>query len=119
MDAPASGGAGDRQEPFPLIPGITSRELRISRPGWLVSASMISVPDDPFSEPRDPARRISQITRRDIFDYIRTEGGPWHGRMDEIGFLGRLYDLEALPSTDSRFRTASGDIFQHRVNNYD
>jgi hypothetical protein len=57
---------------------------------------MVSLPD-PFSEQPDPARRISQVTRRDIFDYIRTEGGPWHGRMDEIAFLGRLYDLEALP----------------------
>jgi hypothetical protein len=39
--------------------------------------------------------------------------------MDEIAFLARLYDLEKLPSSDSRFRTASGDIHQHRVNNYD
>jgi hypothetical protein len=75
--------------------------------------------DDPFDEYPDPARRISQVTRRDIFDYVRTEGGPWWGRMDEIAFLARLYDLEKLPSTDSRFRTASGDIRQHRVNNYD
>jgi hypothetical protein len=75
--------------------------------------------DDLFDERPDLARRISQVTRRDIFDYLRTEGGPWWGRMDEIAFLGRLYDLEELPSTDTRFRTASGDIHQHRVNNHD
>jgi len=39
--------------------------------------------------------------------------------MDEIAFLGRLYDLEALPSTDHRYTTASRDIIQHRVSNYD
>jgi hypothetical protein len=64
-------------------------------------------------------RRISQVTRRDIFDFLRTDGGPWWGRMDEVAFLARLYDLEKLPSTDSRFSTASRDIHQHRVNNYD
>jgi hypothetical protein len=39
--------------------------------------------------------------------------------VDEVGFLTRLYDLEKLPSHDSRFRSASRDIHQHRVNNYD
>jgi hypothetical protein len=39
--------------------------------------------------------------------------------MDEIAFLARLYDLGKLPSTDYRYPTASGDIFQHCVNNYD
>lgn len=76
-------------------------------------------PDDPFDERLDRLRQISQVTRRDIFDYLRTESGAWWGRMDEIAFLSRLYDLEALPSTDSRYKTASRDIFQHRVNNYD
>lgn len=80
---------------------------------------MTRLHDDPFEDRRDSSRQISQVTRRDIFDYIRTDGGPWHGRTDELGFLGRLYDLEALPSTDARFRTASRDIFQHRVNNDD
>ena len=37
--------------------------------------------------------------------------------LDDVEFLGRLYDLDALPSTDSRFRTARGDILQHRVAN--
>lgn len=64
-------------------------------------------------------RQISQVTRRDLFDYIRLEGGPWHGRMDEVGFLSRVYDLESLPSTDHRYATASGDIVQHRVMNND
>ena len=80
---------------------------------------MTQLSDDLPGGGSDRSRQISQLTRRDIFDYIRTGGGPWHGRMDEIAFLARLYDLEGLPSTDSRFRTASRDIFQHRVNNND
>jgi hypothetical protein len=85
----------------------------------LRSIAMAQLYDDLFDEGPDPRRRISQVTRRDIFDYIRVEGGPWWGRMDEIAFLARLYDLEEMRSTDARFATASGDIFQHRVNNHD
>ena len=55
------------------------------------------------------ARRISQVTRREIFDYLRTEGGPWWGRLSEVAFLARLYNLEALPSTDRRFKTADSE----------
>jgi hypothetical protein len=39
------------------------------------------------------------------------------GRLNKTGFLGRVFDLESLPSTDSRFRDAEGDIWQHTVNN--
>jgi hypothetical protein len=80
---------------------------------------MVRLAHDPFEEDADPARRITTLTRREIFDYIRTEGGPWWGRLNEIDFLARVYDLEARSSTDYRFKTASGDIFQHRVNNDD
>jgi hypothetical protein len=80
---------------------------------------MTQLDDDLFEESTDPARRITQLTRREIFDYIRTGGGPWWGRLDEVEFLSRIYDLESMQSTDHRFKTASGDIFQHRVNNFD
>ncbi len=43
----------------------------------------------------------------------------WAGRFDEIAFLGRLYDLDALPSHDYRYSSAAADIRQHRMNNYD
>lgn len=61
--------------------------------------------------------KITPLTRRDLFDAMVTERVNWAGRLEEAEFLKRLYDLEALPSYDSRFKTASGDIFQHRVNN--
>ncbi|MFD3380977.1 MULTISPECIES: Shedu anti-phage system protein SduA domain-containing protein [unclassified Streptomyces] len=61
--------------------------------------------------------RITAVTRRDIFDYLRGEGGPWWGRLDEIDFLESLYDLDRLASTDRPFTTARDDIVQHRINN--
>lgn len=63
--------------------------------------------------------KISELTRRDIVDAIQLEKIFWWGRMEETTFLSRLYDLQKLPSTDSRFSNAEGDIWQHRVNNDD
>ena len=63
--------------------------------------------------------QISQITRRNIFDYIQLESIWWAGSRDEIDFLNRLYNLDGLKSYDSRFPNAKGDIWQHRINNYD
>jgi len=61
--------------------------------------------------------KISELTRRNIFDYIQAENINWCGRLDEIDFLSRIFDLDSLPSTDGRFNSASGDIWQHRINN--
>lgn len=62
---------------------------------------------------------ISEATRRDIFDSIVLENVPWNGRLEEPDFLSRLFDLKSMQSTDSRFPDAYGDIWQHRINNYD
>lgn len=86
-------------------------------------------------------RNITEITRRDIIDLIRdgfeinveihvknadftrieTEQiklNYW-GRLSELEFLARLYDLENMVSSDSRFSNAYRDIWQHTVNNDD
>lgn len=86
--------------------------------------------------------RITDVTRQDIIDIIRDgiwisleepeidrESGqvidgysvrmPIYGRLSEIDFLSRIYDLDNMPSTDNRFSNASGDIWQHTVNNDD
>lgn len=63
--------------------------------------------------------KISEATRRDIFDSIVIENVPWNGRLEEPDFLARLFDLKSLPSTDGRFKDAYGDIWQHRINNFD
>lgn len=62
--------------------------------------------------------RIFQITRRDIVDAIQVEKINWCGRLEESEFLSGLFDPSSLPLTDGRFRDASGDIWQQRINNY-
>ena len=62
---------------------------------------------------------ISEVTRRNLFDVLQLEAVNWNGRLDERDFLARLFNLEALPSHDGRFKNASGDIWKHRVMNSD
>lgn len=63
--------------------------------------------------------RLSEITRRDIVDWLLLRGAPFHGRLDLMSFLGRVWQLSDMPSTDHRFQDAHGDIWQHMVNNDD
>jgi hypothetical protein len=62
-----------------------------------------------------------QIVRikRDIFDGYKMASIYWAGKLSEVDFLSRLYDLTSLPSTDGRFNDMSGDIWQHCINNDD
>ncbi|MGI2851617.1 hypothetical protein ACRS6Y_15280 [Bacillus cytotoxicus] len=76
-------------------------------------------------------KRITDITKHDILDLFLngididlpfiTEKVkyPYFGRMDELDFLKRLYDLNSMPSFDHRFSNAEDDIWQHTVNNDD
>ena len=86
-------------------------------------------------------KKISEVTRRDLFDIIQ-EGFdkevetlkydphydqmmpfwetihvymPYSGRFSEVDFLDRLYHLTEMPSTDSRYTNARGDIICHTV----
>jgi hypothetical protein len=62
---------------------------------------------------------IPRTVRKDIIDWLRVEGISWAGRLTDEAFLDRIVDLDTLPSTDPRFKTARQDIWQHRVNNED
>lgn len=62
---------------------------------------------------------ISWSTRKNVIDWLTVERVAWSGRLDEVAFLSRLFDLEELPSYDYRYHTAYDDIRQHRVNNND
>lgn len=62
---------------------------------------------------------ITEVTRRNIKDELLEASISWQGRLGEVDFLSRLYNIKKLPSSDSRFETMEGDIWQHRVNNYD
>lgn len=90
-------------------------------------------------------KRLSEVTRRDLFDIIRDGfvinkdeleyhpdfkepmirtvseevSMPFYGRLTEIDFLSRLYDLDNMPSSDPRFKNARGDIGMHTINNDD
>ena len=63
--------------------------------------------------------KISEVTRRDIFDALFVSGSHWAGRLENLEFLSRLFDLENLPSHDHRFRSAYSDIWKHTVMNDD
>lgn len=62
---------------------------------------------------------ISEVTRRDITDAIQAEGIAWSGRLDDVAFLSRVFDLQVMRSTDPRYRTAADDIWKHRIMNND
>lgn len=62
---------------------------------------------------------IPRAVRRNIFDGLRLEQVNVFGALDDTEFLSRIYELRRLPSTDPRYKDAAGDIYQHRVNNFD
>jgi hypothetical protein len=64
-------------------------------------------------------QRITEITRREIVDRLLLESDPFYGRLELIPFLQRVWPLSQMPSRDSRFKNAEGDIWQHMVNNDD
>lgn len=61
---------------------------------------------------------ISEVTRRNIMNGLYSRGNI-SGECEFIDFLNRIWNLENMPSTDSRFANASGDIWQHMINNSD
>jgi len=79
----------------------------------------------------ETVNRISEITKRDILDLFKngidipdfwdTQRVTYNyfGRLEEIEFLQRLYNLKSMPSLDSRFPDAESDIWQHTGNNND
>lgn len=67
----------------------------------------------------EPPKLITPLTRGNLLDWLALSGHSWAGRMEDAGFLSRIYDLSELGSTDYRFQDAAGDIWQHRTNNYD
>jgi hypothetical protein len=105
------------------IPAITGK-MRPADPE-LAAAARVA---EPFStEKLVQATAVLRRARRDARnDGLSDRGVPvpaatirWWGRLSETGFLGRLYDLDALPSTDPRHASAREDIVQHRVANFD
>ena len=68
---------------------------------------------------KSPDGKISDQTRAAVLDEMRVRETVWYGALSEVEFLSRVFDLTSMPSFDSRFDTAEGDIWQHRINNDD
>lgn len=59
--------------------------------------------------------QLTTVTKHHIIDFLRGETTVlYHGKMDEIEFLGRVFDLSKIKSNDHRSRTFEGDISTHR-----
>lgn len=58
-------------------------------------------------------------TRRNILDGFIVTKITWYGNLEQSNFLGRLFDLSKLPSTDPRYKTADEDIWKHTYANDD
>lgn len=66
------------------------------------------------------ANRITKITRRAILEILDTYmTSDFYGRLNEVEFWERIFTLEKLPSTDSRYPNMKSDLWQHRINNND
>jgi hypothetical protein len=73
---------------------------------------------------RNPTRakrlKITEITRQAVIDRLFLDASePFYGKSDLISFLRRIWPLSQMPSEDSRFKDAEGDIWQHSINNDD
>ena len=103
------------------IAGIISKNLELvtgKDNGYWVSAEISPMRAAPPGR-RLPDGKISERTRAAILDEMRARETVWHGALDEIAFLSRIFDLTSLPSHDSRFQNAEQDIWQHCINNFD
>lgn len=88
------------------------------RSGWYsveLAPLVVAMPGRPDLE----GGPVSHRTRRAIIDLLRSEGVAWQGALGDVAFLETIFDLQALPSTDIRHKTAADDIWQHRENNRD
>ena len=73
----------------------------------------------PLPHFKTPDGTISAKTQAAVLDELRAKETLWCGATNEVEFLNRIFDLASLPSFDSRYETAEGDIWQHRINNDD
>lgn len=67
----------------------------------------------------DNQNKIELSTRRNILDGFIVTKITWYGNLEQVNFLGRLFDLSKLPSNDHRYKTAGEDIRKHTVDNND
>lgn len=62
---------------------------------------------------------FSTELRKALLRNVTRNGLAWCGAVNAPEFYGQIFDLQNLPSTDSRFQNAASDMWQHTVNNSD
>lgn len=65
---------------------------------------------------------LTKNLKREILKQILQQINPFgirEGIRDIMFFLERIWELDIMPSTDSRYSNAYGDIQQHVINNDD
>lgn len=105
-----------REDIEQLILGRLKDATKQFRPHWYVvelAPLIVTMPGRPDLE----GGPVSLSVRRAIIRLLQSEGVSWQGALNDVDFLRPIYDLDTLPSTDSRFKTAGQDIWQHRINN--
>ena len=63
---------------------------------------------------------ITEPTRRNLADELVLRNMTPNGRLDEVAFFSRIFNLNDLPTTDYRenqFPDMAADLWQHRVRN--
>lgn len=61
---------------------------------------------------------LSDITKHKLLDALIINGNI-QGTLEITDFLKRIWDIDKMPSTDSRYKTATQDIWQHYERNDD
>ena len=57
--------------------------------------------------------KVTELTRRGIVDMLLLRDAPFHGGLDYMDFLKRVWPLDSMRSWDPRFRIATHDIGTH------
>lgn len=70
--------------------------------GYWVSAEISPMRAPPAGR-RLSDGKIRERTRAAILDEMHARETVWHGALDQIAFLNRIFDLTFLPAQDSRF----------------
>ncbi|UTH16251.1 abortive infection family protein [Macrococcus epidermidis] len=67
--------------------------------------------------------KVSETSVRDILDIIEIsksdETFDYTGRLDEVNFLSRIFNLKEIKSNDCRYNNMYDDIIQHTIRNND
>ena len=65
------------------------------------------------------SKNITRKKRSNIFQILQRDQINLFGKLNDVDFLTRIYDLDAIPSTDPRFTSSLKDIKMHREHFHD